>query len=73
MLTTEIHNWQDLAALAEEFAIDRHRWIFRGVLSEHYALIPKVGRSRARLDRYGDPAGYSPDAEQAAIIRFQSA
>jgi hypothetical protein len=71
MLTEEIHNWQDLVAIPEKFAIDKHRWIFRGVESENYELIPKIGRRGTRRDHYGDPVDYSPDAEQAAILRFQ--
>ena len=71
MSTKEINSWQDLAAIPECFAIDKNRWIFRGVESDCYDLIPKIGRHGTRRDNYGNPVDYSPVAEQAAILRFQ--
>jgi hypothetical protein len=71
MLTRTINSWQNLSAIPEQFAIENNHWIFRGVESADYDLVPKIGRRGARVDHNGDPVDYSPEAEQTTIERFK--
>jgi FRG domain len=71
MLIERINSWQDLAAIPKQFALEKNHWIFRGVEWEQHELIPKIGRRGTRRDYEGRPVDYSPEAEQAALLRFQ--
>jgi hypothetical protein len=66
-----IVNWEDLAQLIELFSSHNiHDWLFRGVRSHEYKLIPKVGRLTRKIKRGSGPLPYSERDETAVFKQF---
>jgi hypothetical protein len=66
-----LHTIDELAGLVRSHG-DR-RWLFRGMRSEHYVLIPSIGRPESRKDsRTGRPVRYEPEYERRMLDNFKN-
>jgi hypothetical protein len=69
-LGDSIQTWSELAGLVEEYRTNK--WIFRGVQSAAYKLIPAIGRPGARKDMdTGDDVAFDESEELAMLSRFR--
>src|SRR2546427_325276 len=72
-----ISSWSHLAELVEHFSyFNGHDWLFRGVTSAAYTLVPRIGREETRrlrqvpgmAERVRVP--YRPEDERAVLNMF---
>jgi FRG domain len=64
-----VDSWSRLSALVEEYSTGE--WIFRGVRSSSYPLIPKIGRKKARKNPAdGMSRLYSKESERRMVSEF---
>jgi hypothetical protein len=69
-ITADINGWSDLTILLEEHSDGA--WIFRGVTSVEYELIPKIGRPEWRHDGLANgERNFDPDEEVQLLEAFR--
>lgn len=60
--------WNTLSEIAEKYRLEN--WVFRGVPSVDYALVPTIGRPGVFKNKNGSIRPFDEKAEDAALFRF---
>jgi hypothetical protein len=61
--------WDELSGVAADY--DLKNWVFRGVPSVKYNLVPKIGRKGTFKRKNGSSRNFNEDDEDRAVARFK--